>query len=402
MLDGLGDVDPRVRALLEDARNTRKQALALDVLGEEDVGVEELVGMLGRVAVDTQGDDDYLPRKDAVKDATIVADDGELLPNKITFPYSRHSSHSELRGLVAVFRPRDIHPCVVEDKSWDESKTMEYLFGDLCEGGEFAHDREMRARVEEERRRLEAEEEEREGLEVMSQIMMDRTQADLPLFDMEGLQERTAGRENPVSSTASYSPVSSRPTTPRLRKRPMEDDDTPKARELNPSVTNQVIELTSSPPLPPMLKLGSNLHSSNLTPLEAARLAGSSTASSSPQVSPVRPRPTRPTSEAVLRASKRVKREEYPSSSQQEFFDASDRTGVASRATSYSNTLGREAELLQKQPPLAVSDSSVDEMDQEEVLEAMEAALGVNGKSWWDVELSCTVKKWRYVEEIEL
>lgn len=40
------------------------------------------------------------------------------LPNKISFPYSRHSSYHELRDLVKAFRPRDVWPCTVDSGSW--------------------------------------------------------------------------------------------------------------------------------------------------------------------------------------------------------------------------------------------------------------------------------------------
>lgn len=437
LLDGLGpDVNPRVRELLEGARNTRKQALPLDLLvadGTEDMGLPRLLEVLSNAAVGNIEGNFDLPRKNPVEDATIQADDGELLPNKITFPYSRHSSHSELRGLVSMFRPRDIYPCVVDDASWNESKTMEYLFGDLCEGNEFAHDREMRAKVDEERRIQEVAENERAVYEMESQMMLDRTQLDsLPKFDPRALKERL-GRiqekgSEPIkvmgSSTASCSPVSSQPATPRPLKRPMEDDsdndDTPKARKLNHPLMRNGNEPGSSPP--PMLAREFNLPSDSLTPLEKARLAGSSTASSSQQSSPIKPRPARPTwsldtvredpiLKKVSRTPNPIKGEDQ-SSLQQEFFDASD--GVETtlwtprgNSNTFTDDAAPLARLLKNQQrqhlPLAILDNELDPgMDEQEVLQAMEAALGVDGGSWWDVGLRCTEKKWRYVEEVEL
>lgn len=410
LLDTLGrDVDPRVRELLQSARNTRKQALPL-VLGggqeAEDLGLEEVVEMLSKSALNKGGDSNI--RKDHIADASILASNGELLPNKITFPYPRHSSHSELRGLVAAFRPRDIYPCVVDEEYWDETKTMEYLFGDLCEGNHFAHDQEMKRKLDEEMRIQEELEEEREMYEMQSQTMLDRTQGE-SFIDMQLFKERLedskrygeevkpepyAGIKALGSSTASNSPTTSRPATPRPLKRPAEDDgddDTPRAKK--PNYSN---ELLSSPPLPPLPDAGLALL--NLTPLEKARMAGSSTASSSPQSSPVKPRPSRPTERIV-----RIKQEESPlrrkikdeseqarTSQSGEYLDAFDKRQTTPRARYISKAL--EPEIVSRQ----------ESMDEEEVQEAMEAALGVDGRSWWDVELVSTREKWRYKEELEL
>lgn len=60
--------------------------------------------------------------------------------NIITFPYSRHSSYEELRGLVAIFKPMDIWPCTVDEDRWTPETSIEALFGDLCSGDTFRHD----------------------------------------------------------------------------------------------------------------------------------------------------------------------------------------------------------------------------------------------------------------------
>lgn len=73
------------------------------------------------------------------------------LPRAITFPYSRHSSHNELRGLLAALRPRDVWPnTYAPPQHWDESMSMESMFGDLCDrdkGQPMAFDKAMRAAV---------------------------------------------------------------------------------------------------------------------------------------------------------------------------------------------------------------------------------------------------------------
>jgi hypothetical protein len=45
---------------------------------------------------------------------------------------------------VQAFKPRDVFPCTVDEKQWNESVSMEGLFGHLCSGKKFAHDRHMR------------------------------------------------------------------------------------------------------------------------------------------------------------------------------------------------------------------------------------------------------------------
>jgi DNA cross-link repair 1C protein len=69
------------------------------------------------------------------------------------FPYSRHSSYAELCELVAAFKPRDIFPCTVDPNTWSDAVSMRNLFGHLCSGDEFLHDRHMRDTVSEGRLR---------------------------------------------------------------------------------------------------------------------------------------------------------------------------------------------------------------------------------------------------------
>lgn len=44
--------------------------------------------------------------------------DQVVLPNTIRFPYSRHSSYSELCDFLNVFKPRDVWPCTVDREKW--------------------------------------------------------------------------------------------------------------------------------------------------------------------------------------------------------------------------------------------------------------------------------------------
>ncbi|RYP11225.1 hypothetical protein DL764_000181 [Monosporascus ibericus] len=63
------------------------------------------------------------------------------LPNRIVFPYARHSSLPELRHLVQTFKPKDAWPCTFNFLSWERRRiTIRNLFGDCCSGDTFAHD----------------------------------------------------------------------------------------------------------------------------------------------------------------------------------------------------------------------------------------------------------------------
>lgn len=65
----------------------------------------------------------------------------QSLPNRITFPYARHSSLPELRHLVETFKPKDIWPNTVDMPHWQERGiTMRNLFGDWSAGDVFEHD----------------------------------------------------------------------------------------------------------------------------------------------------------------------------------------------------------------------------------------------------------------------
>lgn len=45
-------------------------------------------------------------------------EDTRALPNRIRFPYSRHSSYRELCHLLRVLKPKDIWPCTVDSVRW--------------------------------------------------------------------------------------------------------------------------------------------------------------------------------------------------------------------------------------------------------------------------------------------
>ena len=59
------------------------------------------------------------------------------------FPYSRHSSYEELYHLLNALKPLDIYPCTVDEEHWDWNVSIEFLFGHVCSGTIFAHDKKM-------------------------------------------------------------------------------------------------------------------------------------------------------------------------------------------------------------------------------------------------------------------
>ncbi|OQE39008.1 hypothetical protein PENCOP_c007G07097 [Penicillium coprophilum] len=123
----------QVRRALLDAFRSRKKALSLDIYGVKDEGEVSLKNLVTALS---HGPSDTASRSSQPD-----------LPNTIRFPYSRHSSYSELCELVAAFRPKDIHPCTVDPKTWNEDVSIKRLFGHLCSGNYFSHDTHMRQTV---------------------------------------------------------------------------------------------------------------------------------------------------------------------------------------------------------------------------------------------------------------
>ncbi|KAJ2970057.1 hypothetical protein NQ176_g8363 [Zarea fungicola] len=68
------------------------------------------------------------------------------LPRVIRFPYSRHSSYSELCQFVNIFKPLDIWPCTENVQYWwENSYSIASFFGEFCSGRTFAYDQMLRA-----------------------------------------------------------------------------------------------------------------------------------------------------------------------------------------------------------------------------------------------------------------
>lgn len=104
----------------------------------DDIPLDKIVPALAKVVARTKRDTDSAKR-------SSTADARSELPSRITFPYSRHSSYSELCGLVEIFKPKDIYPCTVDHKGWNPKQSMEYLFGHIygARSPTFTHDQVM-------------------------------------------------------------------------------------------------------------------------------------------------------------------------------------------------------------------------------------------------------------------
>ncbi|KAL7268699.1 hypothetical protein RUND412_008666 [Rhizina undulata] len=492
LLQVLGlNVSPEVKELLVLASNSRKQGLPLKLeSGEEtkNIDLEGLASNLSKAASSKRNlvSQSQLPLDhiDGDEEDYIKADNGKWLSTNITFPYSRHSSLSELRDFVGIFRPKDIYPCVVDDRYWGEEKSMESLFGDLCGGMEFTHDKEMQKKFEE-KERLETEWEMRiRHEEMQSQIRME-TQENTLIYNLYGQQwnehkekhdSRTSNslaissvpgvvtprtniesdREKtpthrcriPISvvasSTAGNTPTSSpvrasKTITPRKPKieyngekaqpaRPLHIHDVPSARKTPASSPIPASELT-----PRKLKFEES--DGEKTSIQRGRISildASSTASNVTTPSPIlqskdrhssppqAPQPFSPptsnfkSSLELLKPSKRPlyptpiphpkKLRSSPQAPQTPAETPKAHSIHPSGSPSCSANSSRDLKILTKEIGAMLAplpSSPLGELDEELVLQAQEAALGLNGKSWWDIELKST-NKWKYVEEMEL
>ena len=102
---------------------------------------------LGDIMGQSQLQDDDLPLQEVVSALTSAVSDAKTTSsaqaNVIKFPYSRHSSYTELCTLVEALQPRDIYPCTVDEKTWLPAISMRSLFGQYCSASVFRHDAEM-------------------------------------------------------------------------------------------------------------------------------------------------------------------------------------------------------------------------------------------------------------------
>lgn len=73
----------------------------------------------------------------------LPANGKELLPLEIKLLFSRHSSYSEVKDFLSMFKPRQVFPCFYSQKVWQGGFTMARVFGELCSDNEFNFDKNM-------------------------------------------------------------------------------------------------------------------------------------------------------------------------------------------------------------------------------------------------------------------
>ncbi|KAI6857745.1 hypothetical protein KC338_g5280 [Hortaea werneckii] len=146
-------IHDRIPSISLDDSDLKEQSIQNQSSEEEfatldDLPLERLVPVLSELVTKAkqsgQRQDTFGNDRSAVSSAR---EDG--LPKRITFPYSRHSSYSELCRLVEAFKPKDIHPCTVDKANWTTTHSMSFLFGHIYESDapSFHHDQIMLARM---------------------------------------------------------------------------------------------------------------------------------------------------------------------------------------------------------------------------------------------------------------
>lgn len=134
-------------ALLEAYKSKRK-TLSLDEYGikdEQDIPLDKLVKILSRGMQNKSKQS--LPNR-IVSPRPRPSQSHTPSNRHQEFPYSRHSSYSELCELVSAFSPKDVFPCTTNPLTWDESTSIRSLFGHLCSGCQFTHDIQMRDAID--------------------------------------------------------------------------------------------------------------------------------------------------------------------------------------------------------------------------------------------------------------
>ena len=131
--------------VLLDAYKSKRKTLSLDEYGmkdEQDIPLDKLVRILSRGM--QHKSQQSLPNRIVSSRPYHFRIQRTPSDRQQEFPYSRHSSYSELCELVSAFSPKDVFPCTTNPLTWDESTSIRSLFGHLCSGGQFTHDKQMR------------------------------------------------------------------------------------------------------------------------------------------------------------------------------------------------------------------------------------------------------------------
>lgn len=151
------DLKDKVRAfLLQSFASGRNVSLNFDVSSFNEENETKLARAVESVAKKAQ-----LGRGKEKRD-----DESSTLPNRISFPYSRHASYPELCLLVGAFKPKDVWPCTSHDMDWiqngkrivttrihcllmsEQGISIQELFGKHCTGSVFSYDSKLAAFAE--------------------------------------------------------------------------------------------------------------------------------------------------------------------------------------------------------------------------------------------------------------
>lgn len=105
-----------IKRLLVEALRSSRKSLSLNDMSfnqeQEAFRLTDLTEFLARSISEKHYGNTETPRDTQAR--------GQILPNVITFPYSRHSSYKELCDLVQVFDPKDVYPCTIDELNWTE------------------------------------------------------------------------------------------------------------------------------------------------------------------------------------------------------------------------------------------------------------------------------------------
>ena len=127
------------------ADGTEKSSEGLDDLDAlDDLPLERLIPALTKAVEKLKMKQASPKNARSVRSANVGSKTADGLPKQITFPYSRHSSYTELCYLIEAFKPTDIHPCTVDSVNWTAAQSMNFLFGHLYNTPPtFTHDQTM-------------------------------------------------------------------------------------------------------------------------------------------------------------------------------------------------------------------------------------------------------------------
>lgn len=151
-IGSMGELQERCKQLAEQPNNLTKFLSKI----ESAISSGDMRMSLAGLQLEVEQDitlKEFLERLQALDQANSALADNYTLNeasrkegvagDTIYYPFSRHSSYTELCGLVEAFKPADIYPCTVDEENWTQDLSMRALFGHLCSGMAFSHDEKM-------------------------------------------------------------------------------------------------------------------------------------------------------------------------------------------------------------------------------------------------------------------